>query len=62
MSDAWLSETSVPDATTAIFLGPIAQEVIERECKDYPKGVLWIASPEIEEGGSTENPNLTVVR
>jgi hypothetical protein len=61
MSDTWLSETSVPDATTAIFLGPIALEVIERECKDYPKGVLWITSPETNEGMNERIANLKVV-
>ena len=61
MSDTWLSETSVPDASTAILLGPIAQEVIDRECKDYPKGVLWITSPETNEGNNGGSPNLKVI-
>ena len=61
MSDTWLSETSIPDATTAIFLGPIAQEVIDRECKDYPKGVLLITSPESNEGMNERIANLKVI-
>jgi hypothetical protein len=61
MSNTWLSETSVPDATTAIFLGPIPQEVIERECKEYPKGVLWITSPETNEGMNERIANLKVI-
>ena len=38
MNEAWLSETSVPGATTAILLGPIPEETIREECLSYPKG------------------------
>jgi hypothetical protein len=61
MSDTWLSETSIPDATTAIFLGPIAQEVIDKECKEFPKGVLWITSPETNDGKNETDSNLKVI-
>jgi len=61
MRDTWLSETSVTDATTAILLGPIAREAIDRECNDYPKGVLWITSPETNEDDGGGSPNLRVV-
>lgn len=61
MSDTWLSETSAPNATTAILLGPIAQEVIDKECSDFPKGVLWITSPETNDGKNDRIPNLKVI-
>ena len=61
MRDTWSSESSVSDATTAILLGPIAREVIERECKNYQKGVLWITSPETKEDNGGGSTNLKLV-
>ena len=60
MSDHWLSETSMADAKTAIFLGPVSEDVLHTECKKYPKGVLWITSSETDGGASP--PNLKVIQ
>ena len=60
MSDHWLSETSMADAKTAIFLGPVSEDALRTECKKYPKGVLWITSSETNGGPSP--PNLKVIQ
>ena len=62
MNEAWLSETSVPGATTAILLGPIPEETIREECLSYPKGVLWIAPTETESAMTGELPALAIAR
>ncbi len=62
MNEAWLSETSVPGATTAILLGPIPEETIREECLSYPKGVLWIAPTETESAMTGEWPALAIAR
>ena len=62
MNEAWLSETSVPGATTAILLGPIPEETIRQECLSYPKGVLWIAPTETESAMTGEWPALAIAR
>ena len=60
MNEVWLSETSVPGATTAILLGPILEETIRKECLSYPKGVLWIAPSETESAMTGEFPALAI--
>ncbi len=62
MNEAWLSETSVPGATTAILLGPISEETIREECLSYTKGVLWIAPAETKPAMTGEFPALVIAR
>lgn len=61
MSNTWLSETSFKDATSAIFLGSVPQNIIDRECKEYPKGVLWITSPGTNDRKDGKDSNLKVI-
>ena len=62
MSEAWLSETSVPGATTAILLGPRSEETIREECLRYPKGILWIAPTDTEPMLAGKFTALTIAR
>ena len=62
MSDIWLSKSSVPDASTVILLGPILEKTIEEECRNYPKGVLWLAPAETPSSITKKFPNLILVR
>jgi hypothetical protein len=62
MNEVWLSETSVPDASTAILFGPISEKTIGEECMHYPKGVLWIAPTETEPAMTEQFPTLIIAR
>lgn len=62
MNDIWLSETAVPDASTAILLGPISEKTVAEECLSYPKGVLWIAPAEAEPRMTEQFPTLIIAR
>jgi len=62
VSDIWLSKTSVPDASTAILLGSIPEKTIKEECKNYPKGVLWIAPTETEPTCTEKYSGLIISR
>ena len=62
MNEVWLSKTSVPDASTAILLGPISEKTIGEECLSYPKGVLWIAPAETEPAMTKRFPTLIIAR
>ena len=42
-SDIWLSQTDVPDAKSAIFIGEINDEIIKNEMHNFPNGILIIS-------------------
>ncbi len=44
MDTTWLSESISKGARSAILLGPLNSEIIEKELESFPLGILWVSS------------------